>query len=279
MQYNPGTVCGHPPEPLEIISLPVEPVYRWHEHGSTDTVKRKERMMKKLFCAMLMLGGIAVNQGFAQGDQPDNSWITIEPRQYMIDEKCNVLSSGDGLTWANSTNNSWRGLDGSWYMIDNKQVFQSLDGFRWQEVPGNAWQDALGNSYSLTKECALVTGNEEGIKEHNKNEAAPNTSAPKEVQPGDNDRQQNGEKTVQPRSKAEIEQEQAEYQARISRRISDLEEEIAELKKDVKDHPENEAEIEKREETQKKLKDSLDKMGSKLDEGWDELKSEIDELF
>ena len=229
--------------------------------------------MKKLFCAMLMIGGIAVNQGFAQDDQPTDSWITIEPRQYKIDNQCNVLSSGDGKTWAASTNNSWRGLDGSWYMIDNKQVFQSLDGFRWQEVPNNAWQDALGNSYKLTGECALVTGNEEGIKQ------APNTTVPGEVQPGTGNQQGGGEGAVQPRDKADIEQEQAEYQSKISRKIADLEEEIADLKKELKEHPENEAEIQKREERQKKLRSSLDKMGHDIDEGWDELKSEIDELF
>jgi hypothetical protein len=236
--------------------------------------KRKEHAMKKLFCAMLMIGCIAVNHSFAQEDQPTDSWITIEPRQYKIDEQCNVMSTGDGLNWAASTNNSWRGLDGSWYMIDNRQVFQSLDGFRWQEVPGNTWQDALGNSYKLTNECALITGNEEGLNQLESDE--PVNPPQQEVKPGD---RQEESKKVQPQSKAEIEQEQIEYQAKISRRISDLEEEIADLKKDLRDHPENEAEIQKREETQEKLKDNLEKMGQTLDEEWDELKEEIDRMF
>lgn len=233
--------------------------------------------MKKLFCTILMAGGLATGHAFAQEDQPTDSWITIEPRQYKIDDQCNVLSTGDGLTWSESTNNTWRGLDGSWYMIDNKQVYQSLDGFRWMEVPGNVWQDALGNTYTLTEECALVTGNEEGIMEYNEREAEPGTTAPEEVEP---DQPESDNSTIEPqRSKAEIEQEQAEYRTKISRRISDLEEEIADLKKDLKEHPENEKEIEKREETQQQLRSSLDKMGQNLDEGWNELKEEIDELF
>lgn len=262
------------------ILLAVEPAQRWHEHGALLT-NGKEQVMKKLFCTVLMIGGVAIGHAFAQDDQPTDSWITIEPRQYKIDDQCNVLSTGDGLTWSESTNNTWRGLDGSWYMIDNKQVYQSLDGFRWMEVPGNVWQDALGNSYTLTEECALVTGNEEGIMEYNEGEeeTAPGTTAPENVEPGTSDPESDDNSQPQSRSQSEIEQEQAEYQAKISRRIADLEEEIADLKKDLKDHPENQEEIEEREETQRKLRSSLDKMGQDLDEGWDELKAEIDELF
>jgi len=234
--------------------------------------------MKKVVCAGIMIAGLFAGKSFAQGQQeapqgqqgqqqeqqssqqeaqlPPGSWIVIEPRQYTIDESCRVMSTADGVTWAQSPTNSWMDLDGSWYHLEEKQLFRSMDGKSWEPVKDNRWQDVLGNQFMLTESCSVVTGNAEGLS-----------------------MQKSGEQEVVVVSKEQIAVERKDYQDKVNKRITELESEVKKLKKDSKRDPDKKVELEEREVRLTKLKQGLADIGSKADEDWDSLKKEIDKLF
>lgn len=228
--------------------------------------------MKKLVCTGLILAGLFVSKSFAQGHQedqqeqqqesqqeaqlPPGSWIVIEPRQYTIDQSCRVMSTADGVTWAQSPTNSWMDLDGSWYHLEDKQLYRSIDGTTWEPVKDNRWQDVLGNQFMLTDNCTVVTGNSEGLSMQKEGSHEP-VQVNKEV----------------------IAEERRSYEERMNKRIIELENEVKKLKKEARKNPAKKVEMEEREVKIAKLKQGLSEIGSKADEEWDDLKKEIDKLF
>lgn len=212
--------------------------------------------MKRVLCIAAVMGSIALNNAIAQDTvQATGSWVVVEPRHYMIDKSCKVMSSNDGTTWTVSPTNTWRDIDGTWYRVEEAQLYRSADNAAWEEVKDNRWQDVLGNQYMLTKECAVITGNAEGLQSVQPSEASPKVD------------------------QAAIAEEKRIYEQKVNQRISELEKEIAELRKNMKKQPGNKAEIESREQTRDKLKQSLADIGNKIDGEWDELKREIDRMF
>jgi hypothetical protein len=75
------------------------------------------------------------------------------------------------------------------------------------------------------------------------------------------------------------------YTEKINNRIKEYDEEISELKKeraaekDVTRANEYSATIEKREKSRTYLKETVDKIGKKINSGWGELKKEIERFF
>lgn len=240
--------------------------------------------MKKFWCLVAMItGAVALHEAKAQDQQgqqpqqqqpqqeqpqqgqqqeqglPGGAWVVVEPRAYMINESCKVLSSADGETWTPSPSNSWRDLDGTFYHIDNSQLYRSLNGVAWEPVKDNQWQDVLGNQYMLTQDCKVVTGNEEGLKVQQQSyKQEPRTAVKQESAPS-------------------IAEEKKQYESKINTRLAQLDREIEALKKESK--RKNKAEIEAREQSKAKLQTSLKSMNDNGIAGWEELKQEIDGLF
>lgn len=240
--------------------------------------------MRKIWCLVAMItGGVALHEAKAQdqgqpqqqqpqqeqpqhgqpqqGEQglPGGAWVVVEPRAYMINESCKVLSSADGETWTPSPSNSWRDLDGTFYHIDNSQLYRSLNGVAWEPVKDNLWQDVLGNQYMLTQDCKVVTGNEEGLKVQQQSyKQEMRTQAPQQ-------------RTIS------IAEEKRQYESKINTKLSQLDREIEALRKESK--KKNKAEIEKREASKAQLNASLKSMADNGISGWEELKQQIDGLF